>query len=186
MRNINNSRMLLYKLMSIFVILILAAQTVSTTTADVQGTPIITSGSVIQGSTAGATSIGSLAVTTDKRIYYLGEPVKITVKNGLSQPINFNEIMVKNMMTGVIINVNEQCSPDPNVMCPAIAIAPTGPIIVDSGQAYTITWYPPSKGTYKAYIDWWTEGTVTCMAIGCPEPEPGISGTIYSNYFRIR
>lgn len=78
------------------------------------------------------------------------------------------------MRTGEIINTR------------CIGIVICEPIKLDPGQAYTITWYPPSKGTYRAYMDWWAEGTVTCMTLGCPEPEPGISGTTYSNYFLAR
>lgn len=126
-----------------------------------------------------------VTVTTDKLTYNLGDPVQITVKNGLDRPIYFNNIMVKNLITGKTTMVEEPSCP-PNAVCPAIANARDGPIKVEPRQSYKQAWYPQSKGYYQLYIDWWAEGTVTCMAIGCPLPKPGISDRSYSNRFWVR
>ncbi len=130
-------------------------------------------------------TIQKVTVKTDKYTYTPGQPVKITVKNGpYSQSISFNDIKIKNMITNNVVSIFD-CVPEPGGACPAIAIV-METITLGAGQIYTTTWYPSSKGTYRAYVDWWTEGTVTCQAIGCPEPEPGISGRTYSNYFWVR
>ncbi len=124
-----------------------------------------------------------ITLKTDKLTYSQGETIVFTVKNTNSYSINFDGINIKNMRTGEITNTAAWCSPDPNVACPAVVLEPTA---LEPGQTYTTTWYLNDKGTYRSYIYWWSEPTVVCLAIGCPEPEPGYSGRSYSSYFRIR
>ena len=170
----------IYKmLISIFVILILTTTTIvgAYPTVDyIVGTPTVTA---------------TPTVKTDKTIYYQGQPVKITVKNTLNQPIKFDDIMVKNMVTNQIFSATHWCYQNPGIIAECIAVDIAGPITVNSGQTYTTTWYPPSTtssrlSTYRSYVNWWSEGTVTCLAIGCPTPEPARSGIANSNYFWVR
>lgn len=125
----------------------------------------------------------SITLKTDKLIYNQGDTIVFTVKNTNNYSINFDGINIKNMKTGEITNTAAWCSPDPNVVCPAVVYGPT---ILDPGKTYITTWYLNDKGTYRSYIDWWFEPTAVCLAIGCPEPELEHSGRSYSNYLMIR
>ena len=158
--------------LSVFVILMLAIQTVSAATADVQGIQTIIGGNSIQefmtivyggGSSGGGSSGGGLGVisapkvtiNTDKKTYSQGEIVQFTMSNYNSYPVEID-------FKPSVLDSTGKC------IRGCIWAAVYNPITIPSGGSYSWTWDQTGE---NGQVD--------------PGYYKGELGGYYSNMFRI-